>query len=106
MAQFDEAIDVNRQTYDAMKSTSDGFAYKIVRRVELLVAYGSESPAVGIRSDISLGLAAWRQLRLECLPRPNGSAINNMVRSLFVAPANGSGDSRNNIGDRRAHAGG
>lgn len=94
LSQFSEAVDFDRQIYDALKSATEGPAYKIIRRVETPVEYDLEGSRVGFNANIPLGFEAWRQLHSECWPRSKESGINRMMSSLPVTPARGFADLR------------
>ena len=70
LATFLEAVEFDRQMYDAIKVGTEGRVYKIVRRVHLPLQYEFAGIKVVLDSLISLWFEAWRQFHLEYGPRP------------------------------------
>ena len=103
MAQFPEAIEFDRQVYDARKCGTEGSAYKIIRRVEPPVNHDLKYSRVGSDAPIPLGFEAWRQLHLEYVPRSKETGINHMMSSSSAAPARNSSDLGDKIHEAEAH---
>ena len=75
--------DCDRQMYDALKASTDGIAYKIVRRVEPFVNYGLECSHVGLDASVPLMFDVLRHVHFEYLLKSQGAApITRLIHCL------------------------